>query len=292
MLCLVVVKLEVDILIRKIMESRQVIYTYSLIALLMALVLYSGFKPLIDVPEWVLIADAVLSGITLSGLLILLKNIMQYGHFSSLHIRQRLINYSALAILFVVCWLGLEFLILHYFVPEEDWNVLYKTMPIRIAMAFLIYGLSIMFFGKMFQKEIDYIQTDTEETGEGSSLNLNTSTTVVDEIEILERIVVKNGQKIEVVPVSEIIHLQAEGDYVMIHSTKGKFMKEQTMKSLENSLPSDKFVRVHRSNIINIDFIARIELYDKQSQLLKLKNGDQVRASLAGYKLLKKTLGL
>ena len=78
----------------------------------------------------------------------------------------------------------------------------------------------------------------------------------------------------------------------MIHSTKGKFLKEQTMKSLEYTLPADKFVRVHRSNIINVDFIARIELYDKQTQLLKLKNGAQVKASLAGYKLLKKTLGL
>lgn len=273
------------------MENRQVIYTYALIALLMALILYSGLKPLIDIQEWVLITDAVLSGIILSGLLILLKNIMQYGHFASLHFRQRLVNYSALAILFVVCWLGFEFLILHYFVSGEDWNTLYKTVPIRIAIAFLIYGLSIMFFGKIFQKEIDYIQTDTEEVEESNETNLNTST-VMDDIEILERIVVKNGQRIEVVLVSEIIHLQAEGDYVMIHSTKGKFMKEQTMKSLESSLPPDKFVRVHRSNIINIDFIARIELYDKQAQLLKLKNGDQVRASLSGYKLLKKTLGL
>ncbi|MDR1503967.1 MAG: LytTR family transcriptional regulator, partial [Prevotella sp.] len=85
---------------------------------------------------------------------------------------------------------------------------------------------------------------------------------------------------------------QAEGDYVMIHSTKGKFLKEQTMKSFESGLPQDKFVRVHRSSIVNIEFISQIELYDKQSQLLKLKNGGQVRISLSGYKALKKTLGL
>jgi DNA-binding LytR/AlgR family response regulator len=122
--------------------------------------------------------------------------------------------------------------------------------------------------------------------------NIPEPVTEAENNETLERIAVKNGQKIDVVLVSEIIHLQAEGDYVMIHSTKGKFLKEQTMKSFESGLPQDKFVRVHRSSIVNIEFISQIELYDKQSQLLKLKNGGHVRISLSGYKALKKTLGL
>lgn len=243
-----------------------------------------------DVSDSTLIMDAVLSGIILSGLLMLLKNVIQYGHFSSLHIRQRLINYSALAILFVVCWLGLEFLIMYLSVSEKDWDALYKTVPIRIVISFLIYGISVMFFGRVFEQKSS--PTQIEDAIRDEEPMVPDAPEDHEEREIIERIAVKSGQKIEVIPIAEIIYLQAEGDYVMIHSTKGKYLKEQTMKALESSLPADKFVRVHRSSIINVGFIAQIELYDKQTQLLKLKNGAQVRASLAGYRLLKKTLGL
>lgn len=273
------------------MENRQTIYIHTLIALSMAVVLYIGLKPLTDVQEWVLIMDVAISGVILSGLLILLKNVVQYGHFSSLHIHQRLINYGALGVLFVVCWLGLEFLIMHLSIPENDWINLSKTVPIRAVIALLTYGISIIFLSKVFMDEAETIQTEDAGIKEDVS-GIPDEPKHDNSVEIIERIAVRNGQKIEVVPIDEIIHLEAEGDYVMIHSTKGRFLKEQTMKSLEYTLPADKFVRVHRSNIINVDFIARIELYDKQTQLLKLKNGAQVKASLAGYKLLKKTLGL
>lgn len=273
------------------MENRQTIYIHTLIALLMAVLLYVGLRPLTELTDWMLIMDVAIAGVVLSGLLILLKNVVQYGHFSSLPIPQRFINYGALGVLFIVCWLGLEFLIMHLSISENDWATLSKTVPIRLVIAVLAYGISIMFFARFFENEEEIIQT--EDTGNKEDVSAIRDVQKPDnDVEIIERIAVKNGQKIEVVPIDEIIHLEAEGDYVMIHSTKGKFLKEQTMKSLEYSLPADKFVRVHRSNIINVDFIARIELYDKQTQLLKLKNGAQVKASLAGYKLLKKILGL
>jgi len=273
------------------MENRLTIYIHIFVALLTTIALYLGLKPLTDVTEPVLIIDAVLSGIILSALLILLKNIVQYSHFSSLHTRQRLINYSALAILFVVCWLGLGFFILYMSLPEEDWGILSKTVPVRIIIALLVYGLALMIFMRLYQVDSEDAEPDTEIVNEEESV-ISDDLQQDKPMEVLERIAVKSGQKIEVIPVSEIIYLQAEGDYVMIHSTIGKFLKEQTMKSLENTLPPDKFVRVHRSSIINVDFIARIELYDKQTQLLMLKNGAQVRASINGYKALRRTLGL
>lgn len=274
------------------MEDKQTIYIYILVASLTAIALFVGLKPLTNATEWILIMDVVLSGVILSGLLILLKNIIQYGYFSSLHIRQKLINYSALAVLFVSCWLGLEFFIMYLSISENEWTVLSHTVPIRIVIALLIYGISIMILSNSHHDEKEIIQIGDTTIKDDEIEILDNELKPETEVEIIERIVVKSGQKIEVIPIYEVIHLQAEGDYVMIHSIKGKFLKEQTMKSLESCLPPDKFVRVHRSSIINIDFIAQIELFDKQSQLLKLKNGSQVKASLAGYKLLKKALGL
>lgn len=276
------------------MENRKLIYIHILIASSAAIALYICIKPLVDVSEYVLITDSAISGTVLSGLLLLLRNIAQYSRISSFPVRQQLINYSALAILFVACWICIEFLVLYLVFPEGDWADLVHTVPIRIVVALLIYSLTIATFTRMYipEDKIADITIDDEKGGRELPGSIPESAIETESNEILERIAVKNGQKIDVVLVSEIIHLQAEGDYVMIHSTKGKFLKEQTMKSFESGLPQDKFVRVHRSSIVNIEFISQIELYDKQSQLLKLKNGGQVRISLSGYKALKKTLGL
>ncbi|MEI6887875.1 MAG: LytR/AlgR family response regulator transcription factor [Bacteroidales bacterium] len=108
--------------------------------------------------------------------------------------------------------------------------------------------------------------------------------------ELLQRIAVKTRHKVHVVGVSEIIFLEAEGDYVMIHTKEGKYLKEKTMKYFESHLDSEKFIRVHRSFIVNAEKIERIELYDKESYSVILKNGASLRASSSGYKLLKQVL--
>ena len=110
-------------------------------------------------------------------------------------------------------------------------------------------------------------------------------------IEILSHIAVKSGQKIHLISVSDILYLQADGDYARIFTDSGKFLKEQTMKYFETALPP-QFVRVHRSYIVNVSAISRIERYEKQSQLLRLKNGYQIKISSTGYKILKQKLNL
>jgi len=112
------------------------------------------------------------------------------------------------------------------------------------------------------------------------------------QIELLERIAVKSGTKIHVVLVPEILYLQADGDYVQIFTAQGKYLKEQTMKYFEEHLPENQFVRVHRSVIVNVEMISRIELYEKQNQLLTLKNGQQIKTSPGGYKALRLVLNL
>lgn len=110
--------------------------------------------------------------------------------------------------------------------------------------------------------------------------------------EVLQRIAVKSGSRIEVVPIGNVVFLESEGDYVVIHTRDGKFLKEKTMKYFEQHLDPNIFIRIHRSFIININEISRIELFEKESYLIKLKNGAQVKASSAGYKALKEMLNI
>ena len=110
--------------------------------------------------------------------------------------------------------------------------------------------------------------------------------------EMLERIAVKTGSKIHVIPIDDIFFLEAEGDYVMIHTKDGKHLKEKTMKYFETHLEPSQFVRIHRSFIVNVNEILRIELYDKENYSVLLKNTTSLKASSSGYKLLKQVLNL
>jgi len=110
--------------------------------------------------------------------------------------------------------------------------------------------------------------------------------------DLLQRIAVKTRHKVHVIAVNEIIYLEAEGDYVMIHTGEGNYLKEKTMKYFESHLDPGKFIRIHRSYIVNAESIERIELYDKESYSVLLKNGTSLRASTTGYKLLKQVLNM
>jgi len=110
--------------------------------------------------------------------------------------------------------------------------------------------------------------------------------------EYMQRIAVKTRHKVHVIPVDDITYLEAEGDYVMIHSKDGKYLKEKTMKYFESHLEPSKFIRIHRSFIINAIYIDRIEYYDKESYAVRMKDGTSLRASSSGYKTLKEVLKL
>ncbi|MEO9802530.1 MAG: LytTR family DNA-binding domain-containing protein [Reichenbachiella sp.] len=105
------------------------------------------------------------------------------------------------------------------------------------------------------------------------------------------RIVVKDGTKIDIIPAEEIIRIAAQDDYSEIITAKSKHLKKQTMKHLEQVLDPKKFVRVHRSSIIQVSQIAKIDKYGKETHLALLKNGDEVVVSATGYAKLKELLG-
>lgn len=112
------------------------------------------------------------------------------------------------------------------------------------------------------------------------------------EEEILERIVVKNGTQIKLIPVQQIIFLEAYDDYVKIHTKDGMYLKNKTMSSFEKQLDSKQFVRVHRSYIIKVDQLSKIEPMEKDSYKAILLNGEKVSISKSGYARLKQTIGL
>ena len=120
----------------------------------------------------------------------------------------------------------------------------------------------------------------------------NTQTLLNDVVSSTERIVVKTGSKIRIIPIHQIVYLEAADDYVKIHSREGAYLKNKTMGFFENSLPAQQFVRTHRSYIVNITEITRIDPYEKESHIAILKSGAKIPVSKTGYQKLKAVLGL
>lgn len=106
------------------------------------------------------------------------------------------------------------------------------------------------------------------------------------------RLVVRVKNDIKIIPITEVIYFEADDDYVTIHTPSGKYLKKMTMKTLEESLDSAKFTRVHRSFIINLNEITGIEPYERDTYLVKLRAGEQIPVSKTGYARLRQVLGL
>ena len=106
------------------------------------------------------------------------------------------------------------------------------------------------------------------------------------------RIVVKDGGKIKIIPVGQVQYLEAADDYVKIHISEGSFLKKKTMQYFEQLLQPHHFARIHRSFIINTQLITRIDPYEKESHLVLLTSGAKLPVSKAGYLKLKEMLGI
>lgn len=107
-----------------------------------------------------------------------------------------------------------------------------------------------------------------------------------------ERLVVRVKNEIKIIPTDQVIYFEAEDDYIAIHTAAGKYLKKMTMKALEEAMDSTRFVRVHRSFILDVNQIAKIEPYERENYLVKLLGGGQVPASKSGYSRLRQVLGL
>lgn len=111
-----------------------------------------------------------------------------------------------------------------------------------------------------------------------------------DSVPPVNRVVVRKGNAINLIPVDQIKYVEAQDDYVMIYHSAGKALKQQTMKFYELNLPKTDFVRIHRSYIVRVGEINKIEPYGKDNHIAILHSGDKLPVSRTGYKQLKEEL--
>ena len=157
------------------------------------------------------------------------------------------------------------------------------------AVDYLLKPFSRERFDKALRKWVDHSAPAEPETPDASSSLLDTA---AESPAQQQRVVVKTAGKIKIIPIEDIHYLEAADDYVKIHTHNGAFLKNRTMGFFEKVLDPTRFVRTHRSYIINIQQVTRIDPYEKDSHLCVLSSGAQVPVSKAGYVKLRAVLGL
>jgi two-component system LytT family response regulator len=105
------------------------------------------------------------------------------------------------------------------------------------------------------------------------------------------RVLIRDGANVHIVPLAKIDYAEAQDDYVSIHAERRAYLKEQTMAQLETTLDPAHFVRIHRSYLLNIDRLARVEVTDKDSRVAILRDDTRLPISRSGYARLSTLLG-
>jgi two-component system, LytTR family, response regulator len=105
-----------------------------------------------------------------------------------------------------------------------------------------------------------------------------------------QRIVVREGTSLHVIPVNQLDYAEAQDDYIALHSCGKTHLKQQTISNLETSLDPSRFVRVHRSFLVNLERIAKVEPYTKDTRLAILTDGSKIPVSRSGYLRLKELI--
>ena len=180
---------------------------------------------------------------------------------------------------------GMELVELIDHKPEIIFTTAYDKFAIKAfemnAVDYLMKPFSRDRFNTAVQRALERIDEGESQTP------AELMTKAYESMEQVDRIVVKDKNQIHVIPVEDIYYLEAQDDYVMIHTENKRFLKQKTLMSFENSLDVKAFIRVHRSYIVQIDKISRLELLQKESYHLTLGNGAVVPTSKTGYKALK-----
>lgn len=174
-----------------------------------------------------------------------------------------------------------------------------ETLPFRLLFGLLLWAVVMLWY------RLQALQTANEEIREESALKEEALREIIkpqaggeerksqpETAGCIDRITVKDGTHIHLIETDKLHYIQACGDYVTLVTPSGQYVKEQTMKYFEAHLPAAGFVRIHRSTIVNVTQISRVELFGKENYRLLLKNGTKLRVSNSGYKLLKERLKL
>jgi len=106
----------------------------------------------------------------------------------------------------------------------------------------------------------------------------------------LERFVIRDGTRVHIIPAAKVDYLEAQDDYVAVHSGGKTYLKQQTISSLEEALDPSRFIRIHRSYMVNLERVTKMEPYSKGSRVAVLSDGTQLPVSRAGYARLTELL--
>jgi len=184
---------------------------------------------------------------------------------------------------------GFEMLELVENMPAVIFTTAFEEHAIRAfevhAIDYLLKPFSSDRFDKAVQKWLDHFHTPSANTE--ALLETAASTPLQS-----NRVVIKLNGKIKIIPVQDIHYIEAADDYVKIVTAEGSFLKNKTMSFFEKMLDPQQFTRVHRSYILNVNQVTRIDPYEKENHLAILRSGARVLVSKTGYPRLKAALGL
>ncbi|MDR1680501.1 MAG: LytTR family transcriptional regulator [Prevotellaceae bacterium] len=243
-------------------------------------------------PETVVV-DTGLFTVMFGALGLLLSLAIRFAKFDRMPYFRRSVTYVLLAVEFTGSGIGLTYGWLYLLMPEPDYLSMLPLLPMQALLGLLLY---------VILRQYNSPQATEEETAPASlpaappllpvAPEPLPAAPAVAESLLIDRIAIKNGAAIDLIPIDDVFYLQAYGDYVLVFTETRKYVKEQTLKYFEERLPAGRFVRVHRSCIVNVGKLSRIELHEKQTQQITLKNGHRLKMSAGGYKALRVALGL
>lgn len=268
--------------------------TVVLLLILLPLLLSFAFNYLVSFSfSWLLLKNFI-DTVFLIGFALVLEKIIPFTNYVKLDFTQRFINFLALAIISVSVWVLLTYSSSLILFGSEARDEIIKLLPVTSLIGSLLYLIELLFISNrtlnlnLENSDEDNIEIDSV----NKTVVIRDDESVEKDNNFIERIALKTGQKIHVILIPDLVYIQSDGDYVQLITENGKYIKEETMKYFEANLHPHKFVRIHRSYIVNVEKIARIELFEKNSQILILKNGHQIKASTTGYKMLREILNL
>ena len=239
---------------------------------------------------WILVAIYGNSSVGKAFLLSFLYILAQIFGFYFFQATVRVVKKRGIKLLLIVMIqivLLLAIFVINWLLGTVSIKQFVETIPLISIFGIMFFGILVLWYDiKKHKKEDDEEENESLKAASKNVQNVQAS----KEAEI-DRISVKQGSDLNILKTNEIFYIEAYGDYVLIYTETGKFIKEQTMYYFEAVLPS-QFVRIHRSYIVNTDFMIRLELFGKESYNIRLKNGVTIKASKTGYKLLKNRIGL
>jgi two-component system LytT family response regulator len=187
---------------------------------------------------------------------------------------------------------GFEMLELLENPPAVIFTTAYDEYAVRAfethAVDYLLKPFSKERFDKSMQKWLSQKNTNW-----GANIYAALAQSAVQQQLNKNRIVVKiNNNKIKIIPLQDIFFFEAADDYVKIHTSEGCYLKNKTMQYFETLLSSEQFVRTHRSYIVNVQYITKLDANEKDTYTAVLRLGEKVPVSKTGYAKLKQVLGL